>query len=238
MIDEQDPEILDAVLDFMYGRPYGVPQGWERLVFHSKMYSAAFYFQLPTLRKTAFGFFESAMSSWRIDERSAIINAARCIYQTPTYTHIAAKTDRGMRLCAQCQSIRVDKYFLGLHDTVSQWFAFNVTEFFGDKKKDMDTELLQLFGDVPALALDIFKHRGSSMFVDVCMKCGVCDGEFGIVKGSSKHNSDIRVRCPFCKVRETQKYVSALEKILMDDRRRRRGEVVEDDGNMSAQSSG
>ena len=91
--DEDDPQVIKALLGYLYGLSWAVPDGYRPAIFEAAMYAAGDYYQLPTVKDRAAHNFKAiaGKAPTPFDGAAACFEAAMAVYQnTP-------QADRGLR---------------------------------------------------------------------------------------------------------------------------------------------
>lgn len=177
-LSESDPDVVKAVLTFLYGIPYTDLELPHSAVFHTSVYAAGEFYQLPKLKDLARHRFRDVAYSSITKPYGAMLcfEAANEIYGgTPGL-------DRGLR------DILVDVTKRHLHHLID------------DNKRN-----LEVLEGIPEFAVDLVRSKvgrakeAIGEVVDLGMKCYFegCEIRFGVEK-QDRSDVDMIQRCPKC----------------------------------------
>ena len=82
ILDDEDPDVLEAVLRHLYGLPYVVPEHTEPCIFHAKMYNAGDYYQLSRLKANALAIAEPLLNKLDCSSKaSTLLELVKLAYE-------------------------------------------------------------------------------------------------------------------------------------------------------------
>ncbi|KAK7511760.1 BTB/POZ domain-containing protein [Phyllosticta citriasiana] len=82
-LEEEDPTILQAVINFIYTKTYQGPRDDNELILAAKAFNVALYYQLPKLQKTTSNSFATMLKELdteKIEDQKTLVDAIRFIY--------------------------------------------------------------------------------------------------------------------------------------------------------------
>lgn len=221
-LKEDEPNVVLAVLMFLYGKPYNIPDDIAPAEFHAQLYAAGDFYQLPLLKKCksessmsrsipvqeglgtnanidALKSFKDISKEYECSGPKACFHAARTVYSaTP-------KTDRGLR----------DVLVSAVHDHIESVI-------------DEEEGNQNILRDIPELAYDLAMIRARTVphikgaKLDCFCVCLACRSFFAIAEHSShsrfsRKNGNTSVKCPVCGKQERFQLVNENFQEISDD---------------------